>query len=211
MVCLGLRLAQPNHLLYPPRNHLFVIFHDGITFERFKLEGWNFMWGLIMEIFSKNEPMEKFRPPQPPQPPYPPPKQSRWDNFCNFHPSSMKFCMEVTNGGIQLKWTYGIAGPCLNHPAHPKDKLWPDFDETYSLKWAQEILTVRNSVVDPDPWKFKQALLFGPRSQTPIWSSIQKNSRLFIVFLRTRTYPKKNFPALKKVDVWLWSSSHLKS
>ena len=33
------------------------IFHDGITFERFKLEGWTFVWGLIMEIF-KSEPME---------------------------------------------------------------------------------------------------------------------------------------------------------
>ena len=41
----------------------FFFFHDGITFEHFKLEGWNFVWGLIREIFSKNEPMEKFRPP----------------------------------------------------------------------------------------------------------------------------------------------------
>ena len=31
----------------------FVIFHDEITFERFELVGWNFMCGLIMEIFSK--------------------------------------------------------------------------------------------------------------------------------------------------------------
>ena len=33
----------------------FFIFHDGITFERFELESWNFVWGFIMEIFSKNE------------------------------------------------------------------------------------------------------------------------------------------------------------
>ena len=54
------------------------------------------------------------------------------DNFYNFRPILMKFCMEVTNRGIQLKRIYGIAGPCLNHPTHsahpPKnhlnDKLW---------------------------------------------------------------------------------------
>ena len=49
MVCLGLRLAHRDLSLYPPRNHVFVIFHDGITFERCELEGWNFMWGFIME------------------------------------------------------------------------------------------------------------------------------------------------------------------
>ena len=115
----GVTFSHPNHPLHPPRNHLFLLFHDGITFERFELEGWNFMWGLIMEIFSKNEPMEKFRPAQPPQPPYPPPKQSRWDNFYNFRTILMRFCMEVTNVGIQLKWTDGITGPCVNHPTHP--------------------------------------------------------------------------------------------
>ena len=31
---------------------LFFFVHDGITFERFKLEGWNFEWGLIMKIYS---------------------------------------------------------------------------------------------------------------------------------------------------------------
>ena len=33
----------------------------------------------------------------------PPKKQSRWANFYNFRPISLKFCMEVTNGGIKLK------------------------------------------------------------------------------------------------------------
>ena len=28
-------------------------FHNGITSQRFKLEGWNFLWGLLMKIFSK--------------------------------------------------------------------------------------------------------------------------------------------------------------
>ena len=27
------------------------IFYDEITFERFKLEGWNFVWGLIIKIY----------------------------------------------------------------------------------------------------------------------------------------------------------------
>ena len=27
--------------------------------------------------------------------------------------------MKVTNEGLQLKWTDGIAGPCLNYPTHP--------------------------------------------------------------------------------------------
>ena len=36
----------------------FFLLHDGITFERFELQGWNFVWGLDMEISSKNEPME---------------------------------------------------------------------------------------------------------------------------------------------------------
>ena len=103
MVCLGLRLAHPNHSLYPPRNHFFVTFYNGITFERFELEGWNFMWGPIMEIFSISKPMENLWPPQPPQPAYPTPKQLLWDNFYNFRPISMKFRMEVTNRGIQLK------------------------------------------------------------------------------------------------------------
>ena len=83
----------------------------------------------------------------------------------------MRFCMGVINGGIQLKWTDGIAGSCLNHPAHPpknhlNDQLWqfwPDFDETWrgSLIYSNyqyfiiqykvgtgKILSVRNSVVD---------------------------------------------------------------
>ena len=37
------------------------------------------------------------------EPPYPPPKQVRRANFYNFHSMSMKFGMEVTFGGIQLK------------------------------------------------------------------------------------------------------------
>ena len=42
---------------------LFFTFYDRITFERLELEGWNFVWGLIMEISSKKEPMEKFHTP----------------------------------------------------------------------------------------------------------------------------------------------------
>ena len=99
---------------FPP----FFSLHDGITFECFELEGWNFVWGLIMEIFSKNGPMEKF---QPPQPLYPPLKRTRWHNFYNFRPILMRFCMEVTDGEMQLKSTDWIAGPCLTtQPTHPK-------------------------------------------------------------------------------------------
>ena len=39
-----------------------------IIFERFELEGRNFVWGLVMENFSKNKPMKFFWPPQPPYP-----------------------------------------------------------------------------------------------------------------------------------------------
>ena len=69
MVCLGLHLAHSNHPLYPPRNHLFVIFHDRINSQRFELECLNFLWGLLMIILFKNESIVKFRPPQLPSTP----------------------------------------------------------------------------------------------------------------------------------------------
>ena len=46
------------------------------------------------------------------KPPYPLIKQSRLANFYNFRPISMKLGMEVTNGGIHLNCTHGIAGSC---------------------------------------------------------------------------------------------------
>ena len=76
----------------------FFILYDGITFERFELESWNFVCGLILKIFSKNELMGKFRPPQPP---YPLPKQSQWDNFYNFRPISMKSCIRLVTIGLR--------------------------------------------------------------------------------------------------------------
>ena len=76
----------------------FLFFYDGITFERFELESWNFVCGLILKIFSKNELMGKFRPPQPP---YPLPKQSQWDNFYNFRPISMKSCIRLVTIGLR--------------------------------------------------------------------------------------------------------------
>ena len=69
----------------------------------------------------------------PNHPNHPTPLRNSRDGITsNFPPISLKLCMEVTNGGIQLRWTDGIAGPCLSHPSHPahppknhlNDKLW---------------------------------------------------------------------------------------
>ena len=75
------------------------------NFERFELEGWNFVWGFIIKIYSINEPKEKF---QPAQPPYPLPKRSRSDDFYNFCSISIKCGMEVTNGGITVRIEIGF-------------------------------------------------------------------------------------------------------
>ena len=52
-------------------------FHDWIASKRLEILGGNFVWRLILMIYSWNEPIEKIgpfqlpQPPQPPQPPYP--------------------------------------------------------------------------------------------------------------------------------------------
>ena len=73
-----------------------------------------------------------------------------FDNFYNFCQISMKFCMEVINVGIQLKWTDGIARPYLNHPTHPaKTTKWQTGNFVPILIKLGTVLLVRNSVVDP--------------------------------------------------------------
>ena len=48
--------------------------------------------------------------------PYHPPKQVRRANFYNFYPMSMKFCMEVTFGGIQPKRNTWSVRPMFTPP-----------------------------------------------------------------------------------------------
>ena len=62
-------------------------FHDWITSKRLEILGWNFVWWLILMIYSWNERIEKIGPPQPP---YPPTNHMRLANFHNFHPILMK-------------------------------------------------------------------------------------------------------------------------
>ena len=59
-------------------------------------------YDLSSEIFLKKK--IKSDHPNPPNPPtgYHSPTQVRKANFYNCHPMSMKLCMEVTFGGIQL-------------------------------------------------------------------------------------------------------------
>ena len=47
-----------------------------------------------------------------PQPPYHPPKQGQKATFYNLCLMSMKFGMEVTFGGIQIKKEHKVSGPC---------------------------------------------------------------------------------------------------
>ena len=71
-------------------------FHDRITSKRLEILGWNFVWWLILMIYSWNEPIEKIRPPQPP---YPLTNHMRLANFHNLCPILMKLGMEVPFGG----------------------------------------------------------------------------------------------------------------
>ena len=75
-------------------------YKHGIISKRFELEGWNLLWCFIMTWQARFSSRIKI---EPPLPPYHPPKQGQKANFCNFGLMSMKFCMEVTFGGIQLK------------------------------------------------------------------------------------------------------------
>ena len=115
-------------------------FHDWITSKRLEILGWNFVWWLILMIYSWNEPIEKIgppQPPQPPQPPYPPTNHMQLANFHNFCPIWMKLGMEVPFKGIRIKWADGGAGPISRPPKnHPDRKLWSNFDENICIKWA---------------------------------------------------------------------------
>ena len=69
-----------------------------VTFERFELEGWNFLWCLSMKNLLGGRFFFLIRPPQPPQPPYPLCNPPQYTNFANFGPIWMKLCVEVKNG-----------------------------------------------------------------------------------------------------------------
>ena len=60
-------------------------FHDGITCQRFELEGWDLVQCLLISFCFGSEILKKIRPPQPPKKTKKPPKKtygfSQWDNL----------------------------------------------------------------------------------------------------------------------------------
>ena len=60
-------------------------FLDGITFQRFEVEGWDLVQCLLISFCFGSEILKKIRPPQPPKKTKKPPKKtygfSQWDNL----------------------------------------------------------------------------------------------------------------------------------
>ena len=70
--------------------------------------------------------------------------------------------MGVTNAGIQLKWTHGIAGPCLDHSTHPKTTQTSNFNNfgPISMKLGGEAYGMAGAMFSPPNPVHPETILF---------------------------------------------------
>ena len=109
-----------------------------VTFERFELEGWNFLWCLSMKNLLGGRFFFLIRPPQPPQPPYPLRNPPQYTNFANFGPIWMKLGVEVKNGqqSSNPEWFFDLNPP--NHPTpYPPDPPPNTNFANFGPKWMK--------------------------------------------------------------------------